>query len=397
MLAGSTSTRIGKRYELQDRLGAGGMGVVYRALDRLTGQRVALKQVRSPDDGEGSSSRTESVDRGLALVHEFQTLASLRHPHIISVLDYGFEDAVSTPGAETERLPYFTMDLLENAPHIIEAAAKLDTQARLRLIVQVLQALAYLHRRGVLHRDLKPGNVLVTQDEAGQPHIKLLDFGLALLKVSGSDAMTTSSSAAAGTFAYMAPEVLGGDIATDVSDLYSVGVIAFEMLAGKHPFSAAHIAQTISNVLNVVPETTGLGVSDEVQVVLHRLLAKRPEARYQSAADAISALHAAAKLGDLAETPAIRESFLQAAQFVGREKEMELLNRALIDALEGRGSGWLIGGESGVGQVAPAQRVTHAGAGARRAGAARSGSLREYRALCAVDRCAALANTRGST
>jgi eukaryotic-like serine/threonine-protein kinase len=351
MLASSTSTRIGKRYELQDRIGAGGMGTVYRALDRLTGQRVALKQVRSPEDGDGSSSRTESIDRGLALVHEFQTLASLRHPHIISVLDYGFEEVTPVPGAEPERLPYFTMDLLESAPSIIDAAATLDVQARLRLIVQVLQALAYLHRRGVLHRDLKPANVLVTKDDTGRPHIKLLDFGLALLTLTGSDAIgASSSSAAAGTFAYMAPEVLGGDTATEVSDLYSVGVIAYEMLAGKHPFSAGNIAQTISNVLNVVPETTVLGVSDEVQVVLHRLLAKQPDARYQTAGEAITALHTAAKLGELAETPAIRESFLQAAQFVGREKEMELLGRALIDAIEGHGSGWLIGGESGVGK-----------------------------------------------
>ncbi len=140
------------------------MGVVYRAQDSFSGQIVALKSVR------GDYSQTESgdtaFDKRLALAEEFQTLASLRHPYIISVIDYGFDST---------RHPYFTMDLLDAPQTILQAAQKASSlEATIGLLTQILQALAYLHRRGILHRDLKPGNILVQNG-----HVKLLDFGLA--------------------------------------------------------------------------------------------------------------------------------------------------------------------------------------------------------------------------
>jgi len=209
---------IGNRYQLQHVIGSGGMGVVYRAADRLTGQTIALKRVLAPaDDATGSST-----DSRLALAQEFQILAGLRHPHIISVLDYGFD---------AEKRPFFTMDYLTEAVTILQAGQQLSVNGRLQLVLQMLQALTYLHRRDVLHNDLKPANILVTNGQ-----VKLLDFGLS--------ATVDKRSSTAGTWAYMAPEIMRGGSGSAASDLFAAGVITYELLAGKRPFQS--IADTLT-------------------------------------------------------------------------------------------------------------------------------------------------------
>ncbi|MCC7207414.1 MAG: protein kinase, partial [Anaerolineae bacterium] len=223
----------GGRYQLLDRLGAGGMGVVYRALDRLTGMHVALKRViLTADETPGA----DEVDTRLALAQEFQTLATLRHPHIISVLDYGF-NAVGQP--------FFTMDLLDAPQTVIAAAWDKPLAAKIDRLVEMLQALAYLHRRGILHRDLKPANVLVVGDQ-----VRLLDFGLS------QDFAPEHS--VVGTPAYMAPEILRGDRATPAADLYAVGVLAYELIAGRHPFDTSNVSRLIADVINTPPDLTRL-------------------------------------------------------------------------------------------------------------------------------------------
>src|SRR5579859_3076052 len=157
---------VSSRYEIVAEIGHGGMGVVYRTLDRLSGQMVALKKVNALYDQ--LEDTRDSVDFRIALAQEFKTLASLRHPNIISVLDYGFDRS---------RQPYFTMELLETAPTILRAAEKVTLAQKIQLVLQMLQALAYLHRRGIIHRDLKPDNVLVADGT-----VKVLDFGLATTK-----------------------------------------------------------------------------------------------------------------------------------------------------------------------------------------------------------------------
>ncbi|HEX2621091.1 MAG TPA: protein kinase, partial [Phototrophicaceae bacterium] len=136
---------INSRYRLRGQLGEGGMGAVYRADDRLTGQTVALKRVTVADDQLHFASRRNDQDIRLALAQEFRTLAGLRHPHIVSVLDYGFDE---------QRQPYFTMQLIEEAKTLTEYAAEMDTVDKVRVLNEMLQALAYLHRRGIIHHDL---------------------------------------------------------------------------------------------------------------------------------------------------------------------------------------------------------------------------------------------------
>ncbi len=398
---------VGRRYVLHQRLGAGGMGTVYRATDRLTGETVALKRVAA-----SLARGTEGGAHRLALSREFQTLASLRHPNVISVLDYGFDRT---------RQPYFTMPLLEEAVTLREAGWNQPLAKKVDLLIQVLQALVYLHRRGIIHRDLKPDNALVTPD--GQVHV--LDFGLALARDKGVIDQH------GGTLRYMAPEVLQGEPPDEASDLYAVGIMAYELLALSHPFEGATPQDLINNTMTREPDLTRLDLltsgdlrralrqklidsaaggahdgdndtivgdefvnadattmllppDDETEdqqptqffdraditqtveiyystpdgepitnpfvTIVRRLLTKRAWSRYHDAQQVIADLRAAMGETPSPESTEIRESFLQAARFVGRDAEVEQLTQALDEALHGRGSVWLVGGESGVGK-----------------------------------------------
>lgn len=323
------ATTIGRRYILREPLGAGGMGAVFRATDRLTGQLVALKRVASISDFVGATG-IQGIDARLALAQEFKILASLRHPHVISVLDYGFDE---------QSQPYYTMELLEGAQTILEAAKTVPLLERVELLVQTLQALAYLHRRGITHRDIKPSNVLVVDGQ-----VKVLDFGLSL----AAD-QHDSSSSTAGTLAYMAPEVLIGGIANELTDLYAVGVIAYELLTGQHPFAVGDVTRLINDILYHVPAAVP-DIDPRLALVLERLLAKSPDARYREANQVIRELSEAVGQPLPLETAATRESYLQAARLVGRDAELKQLSDALEQTLAGHGSAWLVAGESGVGK-----------------------------------------------
>lgn len=330
---------LSQRYHLLTPLGRGGMGMVYRAYDRLTGQTVALKQVKVAPQALAFASRPASNDTTsqlLSLAQEFKLLASLRHPNIISVLDYGFD---------ANRQPYFTMELLAQPQTVLEAGRNQPLARQIDLLIQTLQALAYLHRRGILHRDLKPENVLVSQGR-----VRVLDFGLSIAR---DQARCTDAS---GTLLYMAPEVMEGAAASEAADLYAVGVLAYELLVGRHPFQSADVDELIIRVLDEEPDLTPLdgltpgGAKRTLPALLLRLLSKQPAQRYPSAEAVMVDLCAVLGQPPPPESVAIRESFLQAATFVGREGALAQLTAALEQALQGQGSAWLIGGESGVGK-----------------------------------------------
>jgi eukaryotic-like serine/threonine-protein kinase len=312
-----TLPRINNRYDIIDRIGAGGMGVVYRAYDRLTGQNVALKRVTVPSERSIFTSTGAYDDFRLALAQEFRMLASLRHPNIISVLDYGFDD---------EQQPFFTMDWLEGAQTILEASEGKAPRIQIDLLAQTLQALAYLHRRSVIHRDVKPDNVLVINGQ-----VKVLDFGLAVAREPSTQNMM------AGTLAYMTPEVVKGEFPSKASDLYAVGVMMFEMFSGEHPYTFTSVNGLVKSIIEDAPKLELLDASERIGQVIEKLLMKDPQERYTDAGDVIQAL-----TEQQVESAAIRESYLQAAQFVGRETEFNKLGEALHDiVVGGKGSAWL--------------------------------------------------------
>ncbi len=334
--------RIASRYTVLVKLGEGGMGAVYRALDRLTGQHVAIKRVRvaAAIRAQAATLATgASADAAhpllLALAREFRTLASIRHPHVISVLDYGFE---------VRGEPFFTMELLSGARPLSRESAGRTREQRIRLLLQVLQALTYVHRRGVLHRDLKPANVLVLGD-GDDARVKVLDFGIACVRDQAHD------SELAGTIAYMAPELLGGRAPDEATDLWAVAVMAHEVLTGGHPLGAHDPASLVGELRGTGPIFSGdPGLGPALSSVLSRALARSPAERYPDAAAFAHDLARAAGLPPPAETAEIRESFLSAAEFVGRDAELGALLAALDEAAAGRGTTWLVGGESGVGK-----------------------------------------------
>lgn len=379
MFATDSTTWLNYQYRIGGQLGAGGMGTVYQASDRLSGASVALKRVHLRERGLSDS---EQKSLRISLAREFRTLASLRHPNIISVLDYGFD---------VERQPYFTMQLLAGAKTLVQAAQDAPLPDRIGLILQVLQALMYLHRRNVLHRDLKPSNVMVVNGQ-----VKVLDFGLAIL------ADQTTEDDAAGSLAYVAPEVLQGAAASPAADLYAVGIMLYELLVGRHPFRTHDTGKLLQQIMYEDPDLTPIksisttfpnhGALDASEAptstsnpfdtsqaaliqtslnrrisqssdpiadssntlvsLLQRLLTKNPAHRYRDAGEVMAELSRAANLPVPPETLELRESYLQAARFVGRDDELEQLTSASRDLVRnGKGGVILVGGESGVGKT----------------------------------------------
>lgn len=320
------------RYRILAPVGSGGMGTVYRAYDRLTGIEVALKQVQDQPNQSGQVSQ-DARDVRLLLSHEFQMLASLRHPNIISVLDYGFSG---------EQQPFFTMSLLDNAETVTDGADGLPETEQARLLIQMLMALEYLHTRGIVHRDLKPDNALIADN-----NVHVLDFGLSVLQ-----SQREEEDFIAGTLAYMAPEVLGQEDATEHSDLYAVGVMMYEMLVGEHPFTLdnSNIGALISQIMFETPDTIDIKNADLADL-LEKLLEKDPADRFAGAREVIQELCFALDLPLPEETYAIREGYLQSAPFIGREAEMETLQNALIRTSDAKSEIWLLTGEVGVGKT----------------------------------------------
>jgi eukaryotic-like serine/threonine-protein kinase len=258
-------------YRVVGKLGVGGMGVVYDAEDERLSRRVALKFL--PDELTGDADATRRFRR------EAQTIALLNHPQICTVYEIDEHDGHT----------FIAMERLEGSNLKAYMARKtLETPEIIDITLQIARALEAAHAKGVIHRDIKPGNIVVS--EAG--HVKVLDFGLARrlpTKESGTLGLdgSTMPGRPVGTASYMAPERILQMPLDPRCDLFSLGVVMYEMATGRLPFAAASPAETVTNILEKEPASvTSLSPNRSGQLgrIINKLLAKNAEDRYPSAA-----------------------------------------------------------------------------------------------------------------
>lgn len=263
------------RYKIGELLGHGGMADVHVGTDSRLGRRVAIKLLK-PSLAHDPAFRTR-------FRREAQDAAKMAHPTIVRIFDAGEESVDDGNGGET-LVPYIVMEYVDGRLlKDIVAEGALEPAEATRIVSQVLTALEYSHRAGVVHRDIKPGNIMITT--AGQ--VKVMDFGIARA-ISDSAATLTETSAIVGTAAYFSPEQARGETVDARTDLYSTGVMLFELLTGRAPFRGANpvaVAYQHVNSDAVPPSSLNPKVSPALDAVVLRSLAKDRFDRYQSAGD----------------------------------------------------------------------------------------------------------------
>ena len=341
----------GGRYQVLQKLGEGGKGIVFICQDEVLGRKVAIKLLKEEVlDSEGL----------LRFQREVQATARLVHPQVVTVFDTGQESGRH----------YLVLELMEGGDleHVITSSPqkRLDAATAVRLSKDVARALEDAHSHGILHRDVKPGNIWLTKDG----HAKLGDFGLAYLR---GGPRVTRAGMLVGSVAYLPPEVALGRQADARSDLYMLGVTLYEMVTGRVPFLGDDPVRVLFSHINDLPPAPRRFTPDippRLEALILRLLSKDPEQRPSSSSEFLRLLEeverelhivptpAGALEAPLASAPRIPTPEQQAVQpLVGREREVTFLRQRIDAALRGEGSLVLLTGEAGVGKTRLALEV----------------------------------------
>ncbi len=277
-------SRLGK-YEVLEEIARGGMGIVYLGYDSFVDREVAIK-VQHNDSVVGGDRAARN--RKL-FFNEAHTAGRLHHPNILSIFDAGVEGDIC----------YIVMELIEDGNTLkpfCKPESLLPVDKVIEMVFKCAKALDYAHRNGVVHRDVKPGNILVTQDL----DVKVGDFSIALF--TESDMSVTQPLGVMGSPLYMSPEQINDREVDSRTDLFSLGVILYELLTGRHPFAADKISTLLNKVINDQPTALRFFRNDlpaNLEQVIERALAKDPEQRYQSGLEFAADL---STIGDLGGT-----------------------------------------------------------------------------------------------
>ena len=326
---------LGGRYRLDEELGRGGMGVVYRATDLELQRDVALKILPAATSSERDSGR---------LLREARAAAMLNHPHIVTVHDIGDESG----------RPFFVMELV--AGRTLRDSNVTDFREIVDIASQVCDALAHAHSHGLVHRDIKPENILLGGEVGARRTIKLADLGIS---VPLDGARLTETGMIIGTADYMAPEQAMGEPVDARTDLYSLGVVLYELTTGRTPFSGDHPLAVVSQHVHapvVPPRAVRSDIPRGLEAVILKLLAKSPSERFARSTDVRDAL---ARSLDSTEIPSTSETnaavvmldALSRGQLVGRVQEFEEAKEFWRRAKAGRSHGVLLSGEPGAGKT----------------------------------------------
>jgi serine/threonine-protein kinase len=263
---------LGGRYQVGELLGYGGMAEVHRGRDLRLGRDVAIKTLRH--------DLARDATFQLRFRREAQNAASLNHPAIVAVYDTGEER-----GPAGEELPYIVMEFVNGRTlkEVLAAEGRLMPRRALEIVSDICSAIEFSHRHGIIHRDIKPGNVMLTQ--TGQ--VKVMDFGIARALASGATTMTQTS-AVIGTAQYLSPEQARGEAVDARSDVYATGCVLFELLCGHPPFvgdNPVSVAYQHVREDPRPPSSSNRDVTPDIDAVVLKALAKNPLNRYQSAAE----------------------------------------------------------------------------------------------------------------
>ncbi|MCI0413857.1 protein kinase [bacterium] len=309
-----------KHYKILYRIGKGGMGEVFAAEDSILKRKVALKIL--PGEVAKDPSRAERFQR------EAESIAALNHPNIVTI--HSLE--------EDAGIHFLTMELVEGKTlgELISANG-MDVPTFLRFSIRIAEALTAAHEKKVVHRDLKPTNIMVTDDD----RIKILDFGLAKLFHGDSDPEAshletqahTEAGILMGTIPYMSPEQVQGKKLDHRTDIFSLGIIFYEMITGQRPFQGNTSADIISSILRDAPDPISnikKELPEGIERIVRRCLMKNPNERYQTARDVHNDLRDLAETGPLSRSTAVRKTPQHnipalLTKFVGREHELEEL------------------------------------------------------------------------
>ncbi|HUE81787.1 MAG TPA: BREX system ATP-binding domain-containing protein, partial [Pyrinomonadaceae bacterium] len=331
--------KLSNRYDIKTELGRGGMGIVYRAHDPLLNREVAIKLIPPMLLGAETEQRFQ---------REAQLVAQMDHPTIVPIFDFG----------KHEGSLFFVMPVVQGTNlRWFQRESSLTLGEVIDIGIQVAEALEYSHSSGVIHRDIKPENIMVVREDVSRIRVRIMDFGLAR---GATESKITKTGTIAGTLSYMSPEQVAAGGVDHRTDIYSLGTVLFECVAGEPPFSG-ELQSILYRIVHEIPQSPrsfGVEINEDLENLILNCIAKEPGKRPQRAgeiADALRRCQARLHQSDLGRSLVLAKTMVLSrvapSPFIGRENEQAELQQRLNAAISGECQFVVVSGEPGVGKT----------------------------------------------